>query len=96
MSTPHPVYRPHLNAPKRVELARRAEVLRSMYSSKATPRQRGSEPPGPSIKPPGTVPPPQHDIMRRPVYVPRSEAPRRPGADDHYRFRSLTATDQAR
>ena len=90
----HPMYRPHLNALKRVDLAPRAEGMR-VYS-KATPRQRGSEPPGPSIKPPGTVPPPQHDIMTRPVYVPRSEAPRRPGANDHYRFRSLTATADAR
>ena len=83
------MYRPHLNAPKRVNLARRHDSL-PVYS-KATPRQRGSEPPGPSAKPPGTVPPPQHDIMRRPVYVPRSEPPRRPGADDHYRYRSLSA-----
>ena len=83
----HPMYRPHLNAPKRVDLAPRADSLR-LYS-KATQRQRGSEPPGPSIKPQGTVPPPQHDIMTREVYVPRSEAPRRPGADDHYRWASL-------
>lgn len=93
MST-HPMYRPHLNALKRVDLAPRHDSL-PVYS-KATPRQRGSAPPGPSAKPPGTVPPPRHDIMSAPVYRPATESPRRPGADDHYRFRSLTATDQAR
>ena len=85
----HPMYRPHLNALKRVDLAPRHDSLR-VYS-KATPRQRGSEPPGPSVKPPGTVPPPQHDIMTREVYVPPPETSRRPGADDHYKYRSLTA-----
>ena len=94
MSTPHPMYRPHLNALKRVDLAPRTEGLR--MHSKATPRQRGSEPPGPSIKPQGTVPPPRHDIMSAPVYRPTTESPRRPGADDHYRFRSLAATADAR
>ena len=88
------MYRPHLNAPKRVDLAPRRDSL-PVYS-KATPRQRGSEPPGPSVKPPGTVPPPQHDIMTREVYVPPPETSRRPGADDHYKYRSLTATADAR
>lgn len=84
------MYRPHLNALKRVDLAPRPDSL-PVYS-KATARQRGSAPPDPSAKPPGTVPPPQHDIMTREVYVPKQEMPRRPGADDHYKYRSLTAT----
>ena len=65
---------------------------RLLGTDKATPSQRGSAPPGPSAKPPGTVPPPQHDIMTREVYVPPPETSRRPGADDHYKYRSLTAT----
>lgn len=88
------MYRPHLNAPKRVDLAPRRDSL-PVYS-KATARQRGSAPPGSSAKPPGTVPPPQHDIMTREVYVPPPETSRRPGADDHYKYRSLTATADAR
>jgi hypothetical protein len=38
--------------------------------------------------PNGDVPPPRHDVMRAPVYMPKQEMPRRPGADDHYKFKS--------
>jgi hypothetical protein len=76
----------HLNTPKRVNLSPRHDSLR-LYS-KATARQRGSAPPGPSAKPPGTVPAPRHDVMRAPVYVPPSCDSARAGADDHYKFKS--------
>ena len=59
---------------------------------KATARQRGAGQPGPSPKPPGTVPPARIYLMHAPTYRPTPEPPHRPGADDHYRFRSLTAT----
>ena len=65
-------------------------------ADKATARQRGAGQPGPSPKPPGTVPPARIYLMHAPVYRPAPEPPRRPGADDHYRFRSLTATADAR
>lgn len=72
---------------KRVDLSPRHDSLH-IYS-RATARQRGSAPAGPSVKPPGTVPPPRHDLMTAPVYRPATESPRRTGADDHYRFSSL-------
>jgi hypothetical protein len=83
------MHRPNLNALKRVDLAPRQDSLHAY--SKATARQRGSAPPGPSAKPPGTVPPPRNDVMTAPVYRPATESPRRPGADDHYKYRSLSA-----
>ena len=38
--------------------------------------------------PNGDVQPQRHDVMRAQVYVPKQEMPRRPGADDHYQFKS--------
>lgn len=64
---------------------------RLLGTYKATARQRGAGKPGPSPKPPGTVPPPRNDVMHAPVYRPAPEPPRRPGADDHYKYRSLSA-----
>lgn len=54
----------------------------------ATSRQRGSAKPGPSAKPAGVVAPARRNVMSAPAYLPKEDAPRRPGADDHYRYAS--------
>jgi hypothetical protein len=64
---------------------------RLLGTDKAATRQRGAGKPGPSVKPPGTVPPARYDRVHGPIYRPAPEPPRRPGADDHYKYRSLTA-----
>lgn len=41
-----------------------------------------------AAKPTALVPPARYDCMHAPLYQPSPEAPRRPGADDHYRHAS--------
>lgn len=66
----------------RIDLAPREFAT---YSRPAPRQQRSGQG---SAKPAGLVPPARYDRMHAPLYQPSPEAPRRPGADDHYRHAS--------
>lgn len=42
----------------------------------------------PSVRDPDAVPPPEMNLWERPLYVPETVQPMRPGADDHMKFKS--------
>lgn len=70
----------------RIDLAPREFAT---YSRPAPRQQRSGQG---SAKPAGLVPPARYDRMSAPLLQSTPEPPRRAGADDHYRYASLTTT----